>query len=66
MTVEFEHRTRISAPIEVVFDLSMDIDAHMASMADSKERAIGGVTTASLGSARRSPGRPGTSASRSQ
>lgn len=49
MTVEFEHCTPISAPAEVVFDLSLDIDAHMASMADSKERAIGGVTSGLIG-----------------
>lgn len=49
MTVEFEHETQIGAPAEVVFDLSLDIDAHMASMADSKERAVGGVTSGLIG-----------------
>lgn len=49
MTVEFEHRTRIGAPVEVVLDLSLDIDAHMASMAHSGERAIGGVTSGLIG-----------------
>ena len=49
MTVEFEHRVHIGAPPEVVFDLSLDIDAHMASMADSRERAIGGVTSGLIG-----------------
>lgn len=32
MTVEFEHRTTIAAPVDVVLDLSRDIDVHMASM----------------------------------
>lgn len=45
MTVRFRHETRIDAPIELVFDLSLDIDAHRASMASSNERAIAGVTT---------------------
>lgn len=49
MTVEFEIRTTIAAPPTTVFDLSLDIDAHMASMADSKERAIGGVTSGLIG-----------------
>ena len=49
MTVEFEHVTIIDAPTEVVFDLSLDIDAHLASMADSGERAIAGVTGGQIG-----------------
>lgn len=49
MTVEFEHVTTIAAPIEVVFDLSLDIDAHLASMADSGERAIAGTTSGLIG-----------------
>lgn len=49
MTVEFEHVTTIEAPVEAVFDLALDIDAHLASMADSGERAIGGVTTGLIG-----------------
>jgi hypothetical protein len=49
VTVEFEHLTTIAAPIEVVFDLSLDIDAHLASMADSGERAIGGTTSGLIG-----------------
>ena len=49
MTVEFEIRTTIAAPVEAVFDLSLDIDAHMASMSDSNERAIAGVTSGLIG-----------------
>ncbi|UDY36087.1 SRPBCC family protein [Dermatobacter hominis] len=49
MTVEFEHRTRIEAPVEVVFDLSPSIDAHLESMSASGERAVDGVTTGQIG-----------------
>jgi ligand-binding SRPBCC domain-containing protein len=49
MTVEFEVTTRIVAPRDVVFDLSLDVDAHSASLADSGERAVGGVTTGLMG-----------------
>jgi ligand-binding SRPBCC domain-containing protein len=49
MTVRFQHETRLHAPIELVFDLSLDIDAHRASMASSNERAIAGVTTGRIG-----------------
>lgn len=49
MTVEFEHVTEIDAPVDAVFDLSLDIDAHLASMADSGERAIEGVTGGQIG-----------------
>ncbi len=49
MTVEFEVTTRVAAPREVVFDLSLDVDAHTASLADSGERAVGGVTTGLIG-----------------
>jgi ligand-binding SRPBCC domain-containing protein len=35
----------IAAPIDVVFDLSLSIDEHLASMASSNERAVDGVTT---------------------
>lgn len=49
MTVQFEHEETIEAPIELVFDLSLDIDAHTASMARSKERAVGGVTAGPIG-----------------
>lgn len=49
MTVRFEHEERIDAPLDVVFDLSLDIDAHRASMARSNERAIAGVTSGPIG-----------------
>jgi ligand-binding SRPBCC domain-containing protein len=49
MTVEFEVTTRIAAPRDVVFDLSLDVDAHTASLAESNERAVGGVTTGPIG-----------------
>lgn len=37
MTVRFEVETLIDAPIGRVFDLSLDIDAHRASMSASNE-----------------------------
>lgn len=37
--------TTVRAPIELVFDLSRDIDAHLASAAHTGERAVGGVTS---------------------
>ena len=43
MTVQFEHEEMIDAPLEVVFDLSVDLDAHQASLARSKERVIGRI-----------------------
>lgn len=49
MTVRFEVETIIDAPVGRVFDLSLDIDAHRASMSTSNERAIGGVTTGRIG-----------------
>jgi len=49
MTVRFEHETQIAAPLELVFDLSLDIDAHRGSMSASNERAIAGVTSGQIG-----------------
>src|SRR5215471_233389 len=49
MTVEFEVITRIAAPRGVVFDLSLDVDAHSAPPAGSNERAVGGGTTGESG-----------------
>src|SRR5918995_526198 len=49
MTVRFEHETRIEAPAELVFDLSLDIYAHRALMAASNERATAGVTSGPIG-----------------
>ena len=47
--VEFELRTEIAAPIGRVFDLARSIDAHVDSMAQSRERAIAGVTSGLIG-----------------
>jgi ligand-binding SRPBCC domain-containing protein len=49
MTVRFEREILIDAPPELVFDLSLDIDAHRSSMPASNERAIAGVTTGRIG-----------------
>ena len=40
-----ELRTLISAPPQVCFDLSRDLDLHLESMASSSERAVGGRTS---------------------
>jgi ligand-binding SRPBCC domain-containing protein len=44
-----ELQTEIAARIETVFDLARSIDAHVASMTESRERAIGGVTSGLIG-----------------
>jgi ligand-binding SRPBCC domain-containing protein len=49
MAVRFETTTPIAAPADVVFDLSLDIDAHLGSMAASGEQAIAGVTGGRIG-----------------
>ena len=49
MTVTFEATTSIAAPPEVIFDLSLSIDAHVDSQAAANERAVGGVTTGHIG-----------------
>ena len=41
--------TRIAAPVERCFALSLSIDAHSASMSASRERAVGGVTSGEIG-----------------
>jgi ligand-binding SRPBCC domain-containing protein len=41
----FTIETVTSAPVEALFDASLDIDAHVASMSRSRERAIAGVTS---------------------
>ena len=46
---QFELTTRIRAPIERCFELSLDIDEHVGSMQGALERAIGGVTTGLIG-----------------
>ena|ERR1700737_4765941 len=43
--LRLELETRIAAPPEVCFDLSLDVDLHMASTFPSQERAIAGVTS---------------------
>jgi len=49
VTVQFELSTLIRVEPEVVFAASLDIDAHLASMESSGERAVGGVTGGSIG-----------------
>lgn len=44
----FEIVTAIAAPPARVFDASLDVEVHTASMAKSAERAVGGVTTGRL------------------
>lgn len=44
MTSSFSIVTRTTASITELFDVSLSIDEHVASMAQSGERAIGGVT----------------------
>jgi ligand-binding SRPBCC domain-containing protein len=41
----FEAITAIAAPPQRVFDVSLEIETHMASMARSGERVIGGVSS---------------------
>lgn len=45
----FELSTVIRADPSAVFDLSLSVDAHTASMGGSQERAVAGVTTGLLG-----------------
>lgn len=40
-----EYEIFIKAPIEVCFDLSRDIDVHTKTTGNTKERAVGGVTS---------------------
>lgn len=40
--------TSIAAPAQACFDLSLSVDAHTASMAESGERAVGGVTSGAM------------------
>jgi|1186.fasta_scaffold777376_2 ligand-binding SRPBCC domain-containing protein len=47
-TRHLEIVTAIAAPAEVVFDTSLAVDVHTASMAASGECAVGGVTTGRL------------------
>ncbi|MBT8160492.1 MULTISPECIES: SRPBCC family protein [Arthrobacter] len=45
MTVSFTCRTLIRLAPAEVFDLSRNVDAHVGSMARSRERAVGGVVS---------------------
>lgn len=49
VSVTFEATTSIAAPPSIVFDLSLSIDAHIASQAGANERAVGGVSTGQIG-----------------
>ncbi|WP_313813334.1 SRPBCC family protein [Glutamicibacter sp.] len=49
MAVYFECVTRTKMSVEQLFDKSLSIDAHTASMAQSGERAVGGVTAGRIG-----------------
>lgn len=49
MASSFTVITRARVPGERLFDLSLDIDAHLASMSASEERAIDGVTAGGIG-----------------
>ena len=42
-------RTRIAAPVQACFELSLTVEAHTESMGDSGERAIAGVTSGVMG-----------------
>ncbi|GKV65316.1 MULTISPECIES: SRPBCC family protein [Sporosarcina] len=39
-----KHKQFIHAPIELCFDLARNVDVHMETTAETKEKAIGGVT----------------------
>ena len=41
--------TETPLSVEALFDLSLDIDAHVASMARSRERAVAGVVSGRIG-----------------
>jgi hypothetical protein len=49
VVVEFECRTHLPMGMQEAFDRSRSIDAHTASMAASRERAIAGVTSGLIG-----------------
>ncbi|KXZ60551.1 hypothetical protein Mlaev_01632 [Microbacterium laevaniformans] len=49
MASSFTVITRARVPRERLFDLSLDIDAHLSSMSASEERAIEGVTAGGIG-----------------
>ncbi|MBO0843211.1 MAG: SRPBCC family protein [Nocardioides sp.] len=43
-----ELETYVAAPVDDVFELSLSVDAHTASMRDSGERIVAGVTSGSM------------------
>lgn len=49
MASSFALVTRTTVPVEQMFDVSLSIDEHMASMDRSGERAIAGITAGSIG-----------------
>ncbi|MEU2202750.1 SRPBCC family protein [Microbacterium oleivorans] len=48
MTTTFTEVTRVACVPEVLFDLSLSIDAHLDSMRRSRERAVAGVTSGTI------------------
>lgn len=48
MSVAFERRTRIAATREQVFDLSLDVDFHLASFKNSGEQIVDGVVSGGM------------------
>ncbi|MBL7871549.1 MAG: SRPBCC family protein [Cyclobacteriaceae bacterium] len=46
---KIELKTLIKAPIDVCFDLSRSIDLHQLSVQQTKEKAVGGVTSGLIG-----------------
>jgi ligand-binding SRPBCC domain-containing protein len=49
VTVSFRVVTELDAPPERVFALSLDVDAHVRSMASTGERAVDGTTSGTIG-----------------
>lgn len=49
MASTFTVVTEAPFSVEALFDISLDIDAHVASMVQSGERAIGGTTSGRIG-----------------
>ena len=49
MSATFELTTHTTIPVAVLFERSLSIDDHLASMANSQERAVAGVTAGRIG-----------------
>ncbi|MGA7203019.1 MAG: SRPBCC family protein [Specibacter sp.] len=49
MTAQFRIETQTELPLELLFERSLSIDDHLASMAASGERAVAGVTEGQIG-----------------